>query len=97
MDNGLLLVNFASLTQAGGDIDSALSQMQTRLAELKSDGDKLAETWQGTAKTAYYERQKQWEAAADDLTIILRQIQGALSASKDDFHDTERRATNRFQ
>jgi len=97
MDNGLLLVNFGSLSQASGDIASALSQLQTRLAEVKRDGDKLAETWQGTAKSAYYERQRKWEAAADDLTIILRQIQGALDESKNDFHDTERRATNRFQ
>ena len=97
MDNGLLLVNFGSLSQASGDIEKALNELQSQLAELKRSGGELAETWEGVAKSAYYERQKKWEAAADDLSAVLRQIQVAVDESKADYLDTERRATNRFQ
>jgi len=97
MDNGLLLVNFNSLSNASGDIQKALSQLQSQLAELKSAGDQLVETWDGVAKDDYYQRQRKWEAAASDLSEILRQIQVAVDDSKADYLDTERRATNRFQ
>jgi WXG100 family type VII secretion target len=97
MDNGLLLVNFGSLSQASDEIGTALKELNSRLEELKSDGSRLAETWDGVAKAAYYERQAKWEAAAGDLAGILRQIQVAVDDSKADYHDTERRATNRFQ
>ena len=97
MDNGLLLVNFNSLTNASGAIGKALKELQSRLDELKSDGDRLAASWDGKAQQAYYARQRKWEDAAADLAVILHQIQGAVDESKNDFHDTERRATNRFQ
>ena len=97
MDNGLLLVNFGSLSQASGDIQKALHELQTQLAELKRSGGELAETWEGVAKSAYYERQRKWEAAAAELTDILQGIQGAVDDSKVQYLDTERRATNRFQ
>ena len=97
MDNGLLLVNFGSLSQASGDIQKALKELNSRLDELKTDGSRLAETWEGVAKAAYYERQAKWDAASDHLAGILLQIQVAVDESKADYHDTERRATNRFQ
>jgi ESAT-6 family protein len=97
MDNGLLLVNFDSLSRASGDIQKALNQLQSQLEELKSAGGQLADTWDGLAKDAYYERQRKWETAAGDLSAILRQIQLAVDESAADYQDTERKATSRFQ
>jgi 6 kDa early secretory antigenic target len=97
MDNGLLLVNFGALTNASGDIQKALNELRSQLDELKRVGDKLAETWDGQAKAAYYERQRKWEAAATDLSEILQRIKLAVDDSAADYQDTERKATNRFQ
>ena len=97
MDNGLLLVNFNSLSTATGNIQKAVKELKSRLDELKVDGDRLAETWDGVAKASYYERQRKWEAAATDLTDILHRIEIAVDESKASYMDTERRATNRFQ
>ena len=97
MDNGLLLVNFNSLSTATGNIQKAVKELNSRLDELKIDGDRLAESWDGVAKASYYERQRKWEAAATELTGILHQIQIAVGDSKAQYQDTERRATNRFQ
>ena len=97
MDNGLLLVNFDSLSNAGADIDRAVKELQSRLDEVERDGDRLMATWDGKAQQAYLERQKKWQAAAADLTIILNDIKIALNESTDDFQRTERMATNRFQ
>jgi 6 kDa early secretory antigenic target len=97
MDNGLLLVNFGSLSQASADIDKALGELQSQLGQLKQDAAPLVETWDGLAQAAYRERQNKWETAANDLSEILRQIKIAVEESASDYQDTERRATNRFQ
>jgi len=67
MDNGLLLVNFGALHQAGADIQKALNQLHTQLSDLDRDAAPLVATWSGAAQAAYSERQRKWTAAADDL------------------------------
>jgi 6 kDa early secretory antigenic target len=97
VDNGLLVVNFASLSNASGSIGSAVAELNSKLDYLKAKGSALAETWEGSAKNAYYERQETWTNAALDLTQILQKIQLAVQDSADDYLNTERKATNRFQ
>ena len=97
MDNGLLLVNFGALSQASGDIQKALNELQSQLDELERDAGPLVATWDGPAQAAYYERQRKWETAASDLSEILRHIKIAVDESAADYQDTERKATNRFQ
>lgn len=97
MNDGVLLVNFAALGQAGADIERALQKMRTDLDELESKGAQLSETWSGAAKQAYQERQDRWTKASKDLETILRSIQGAVVDSQEDYANTERAATNRFQ
>lgn len=97
MNDGVLLVNFAALGQAGADIERALQKMRADLDELKSRGAALSETWSGAAKEAYQERQDRWTKASADLEGILRRIQGAVIDSQEDYANTERAATNRFQ
>lgn len=95
-NDGLLLVNFGSLQQAGGDIARALNTLRTQLEQLESDGARLYQSWDGAAQQAYTERQKKWQAAATDLTNILQNIKGAVDRSAEDYLATERQATQRF-
>jgi WXG100 family type VII secretion target len=97
MNDGLLLVNFGALAQAGADIQKALNELQSQLGQLERDAGKLVATWDGPARSAYEERQRRWQTAADDLSAILRNIQGAVAESAADFQNTERTATQRFQ
>ena len=97
MDNGMLLVNFGSMRNASADINAAVAELNSKLDILKTQGSALAETWEGSAKSAYYERQNTWTKAAEDLAEILRRIQRAVEDSTTDYQDTERKATNRFQ
>ena len=97
MDNGLLLVNFGALQQASADIQKALNDLQSQIAQLESDASSLVTTWDGAAQAAYRERQQKWQTAAGELSEILRNIKLAVDESATDYQDTERRATNRFQ
>jgi WXG100 family type VII secretion target len=97
MNDGLLLVNFGALMQAGADIQKALNELQTQLGQLEKDAGPLVASWDGAAQAAYQERLRKWQTAAADLSEILRQIKVAVDESAADYHDTERKATQRFQ
>ncbi|GGK96797.1 WXG100 family type VII secretion target [Mangrovihabitans endophyticus] len=97
MDNGLLLVNFGALQQAGADIQKALNELQSQLTQLEQDAGPLVATWEGEAMSAYQQRQARWRAASNDLSEILRNIKIAVDESAADYLDTERKATSRFQ
>ncbi|GIF15097.1 WXG100 family type VII secretion target [Actinoplanes teichomyceticus] len=97
MNDGVLLVNFGALQQAGADIDKALRTLRSQLDQLERDAAPLVATWAGDAQEAYAQRQARWRAASTDLESILRQIRVAVSESAADYVATERAATQRFQ
>jgi 6 kDa early secretory antigenic target len=96
MNDGVLLVNFGSLETAGGNIQAAVNKLTADLDELKARARPLVDTWSGDAQAAYQVRQETWTRAADDLKAILQSIQTAVEDAKVNYHDTEKRATNRF-
>ncbi|MEV6347997.1 WXG100 family type VII secretion target [Actinoplanes sp. NPDC051851] len=97
MDDGLLLVNFGALRQAGADIDKALTTLRGSLDQLERDAAPLVAAWAGPAREAYAERQVRWRAASVDLQNILHRIKIAMEESALDYTDTERAATQRFR
>jgi 6 kDa early secretory antigenic target len=96
-NDGVLLVNFAALQQAGGDIQKALNTLQSQLDQLEKDAGPLVQTWDGAAQQAYQERQAKWRSASADLQAILGNIKGAVHRSAEDYISTEKQATQRFQ
>jgi early secretory antigenic target protein ESAT-6 len=95
--DGMLLVNFGSLQEASGHIAKALSQLQSQLDQLESDAKPLISTWNGSAQEAYAQRQAKWQSASHDLSQILQNIKGAVDQSTEDYVNTEKAATQRFQ
>ena len=55
------------------------------------------ETWGGSAKEAYEQRQATWRTAARDLANVLSQIKRAVDDSAADYANTETRNTNLFR
>jgi WXG100 family type VII secretion target len=97
MNDGMLRVNFGALTQAGADIQKAITKLESELNQLEQDASPLVASWSGEAKNAYAERQKRWQSASLDLQNILREIKNAVDASASDYQDTERKAQARFE
>ncbi|MCY1137388.1 WXG100 family type VII secretion target [Actinoplanes sp. Pm04-4] len=96
-NDGVLLVNFAALQQAGSDIQKAINTLRSQLDQLERDAAPLVATWDGEAQQAYQQRQATWRAASENLTNILQNIHGAVGQSVDDYVSTEKQATARFQ
>jgi WXG100 family type VII secretion target len=96
MNNGVLAVNFAALSQASADIQKALTKVEAELGQLERDAAPLLSTWDGEAQAAYLTRQTKWRNAATDLSNMLRDIKAALDESTGDYISTEKKATSLF-
>jgi WXG100 family type VII secretion target len=96
-NDGMLLVNFGAMQQASADIQKAINTMQSQLDKLESDAKGLIATWDGAAQQAYAQRQDKWRQASGDLNNILQNIKHAVDQSTEDYVNTEKQATQRFQ
>ncbi|WBB77941.1 WXG100 family type VII secretion target [Micromonospora sp. WMMD882] len=97
MNDGVLVVNFAALQQAGADIQRALNTLDSQLGQLERDAAPLVASWSGDAKEAYAQRQARWRSASQDLQSMLRDIKVAVDDSAADYLNTEKRNINLFQ
>ena len=96
-NDGVLVVNFGALNQAGADIEKALNNLDSQLGQLEIDAAPLVATWEGDAQLAYAQRQDKWRRAAEDLKTIQRDIKIAVTESAQDYLTTEKKATSLFQ
>jgi early secretory antigenic target protein ESAT-6 len=96
-DDQVLVVNFAALQHASGEIQNALGRLHSTLGELERDAQPLVSTWDGSAKQAYAQRQAGWRRAAEDLSVMLANIKSALDESAADYLHTEQRNTRLFE
>ncbi|WP_433530401.1 WXG100 family type VII secretion target [Micromonospora sp. CA-263727] len=73
--------NFAGLNAAADSCGSAAGNLTSELDGLKSGIAPLLATWDGEAREAYFQRQSEWESAANDLRDLLGRIERALRES----------------
>lgn len=93
----MLVVNFAALNGASGQIDTAIKTLNEQLSQLERDAGPLVSTWDGDARAAYEARQKQWRGAAEELSAMLREIKRALDESALDYRGAEDRNRKLFE
>ncbi len=96
MTDNTMVVNFGAMERASQSIQSALSTLHARLEEVDKMGKRLSAGWTGDAQQAYQVRQAGWQRAADDLSLMLKDIQVALTNSMHRYLETERRNTGYF-
>ncbi|MBQ1027735.1 WXG100 family type VII secretion target [Micromonospora sp. C95] len=73
--------NFAGLNAAADSCNGAVRNLTGELDGLKSGIAPLLATWDGDAREAYFQRQNEWESAANDLRDLLSRIEKALRES----------------
>jgi WXG100 family type VII secretion target len=73
--------NFPGLLAAADSCSAAVKNMTGELDALQQSLQPLMATWDGDAKLAYGQRQKEWDSAAADLSMLLGRIENALRES----------------
>ena len=96
LNDDTLVVNFAALQKASGDIQHALNDLESQLGQLERDAAPLVASWDGAAREAYDGHQRAWRQRAADLSVMLRTIKQALDDSAVDYQNTEARNTRLF-
>ena len=92
----MIRVEFGALQHASDSINNGLRALQNQLAEVERDAAPLVATWQGDAQQAYQVRQTRWREAAENLSVMLRDIKRALDESAADYLNTENRNKSLF-
>jgi 6 kDa early secretory antigenic target len=91
---GHVLVTFGAINEAAMDTDSVASQIAQQLSDLKAYLAPLVANWSGEASTEYQALQAKWDAGANDLNQVLRQMAQALRTAGDNYQSTERTNTS---
>ena len=87
---GEIKVTFGALEAARTDVASTATRIAGRLDDLRRAVTPLAAAWQGQAAGEYQVRQRQWDAAAADLTRVLADVGRALGDAEAGYRATER-------
>jgi WXG100 family type VII secretion target len=88
--DGHIQVTFGAVNEAAMDTDAIASQIAQQLGDLKTYLAPLVASWSGEASGDFQALQAKWDASADDLNQVLRQISQSLRAAGDNYSNTER-------
>jgi len=88
--DGHIQVTFGAVNEAAMDADSIASQIAQQLSDLKSYLAPLVASWSGEASSDFQALQAKWDASANDLNQVLRQISQSLRSAGDNYLNTER-------
>ena len=88
--DGHIQVTFGVVNEAAMDTDTIASQIAQQLGDLKTYLAPLVASWSGEASGDFQALQAKWDASANDLNQVLRQISQSLRAAGDNYSNTER-------
>ena len=77
------------VSQKSGEIGDALTDLDNKVSQLK-------QSWDGEAKEAYEQAQRQWTAQINEMNALLSRVSGKLVEIGSDYSATDRRGANRF-
>ena len=86
---GEIKVAFGALEVARGDVVGMATRIAGRLDDLRRAVVPLAASWEGQAAQEYRARQRQWDAAAADLTRVLAEVGRALGEAEAGYRAAE--------
>ena len=76
------------------EMQKGLTNIETRLGDMKSDLSKYVEQWDGSARAAYSQAQADWEKQIQECKQLLQDVRQAVITSKEDYPAGELRNTN---
>ncbi|WP_055568693.1 MULTISPECIES: WXG100 family type VII secretion target [Streptomyces] len=90
-------VNYDTVTTAATDVRNTARHMDEGLETLMREVARVAETWQGEARTAYHDIQRQSEAEMNAMVQKLHRIARLLDESVVGYSDTDKGNAARFR
>ena len=92
--SGGIKVGGAGIDTLVSDMKKGLSDLEQRLETMKGDLRPYVEQWDGAARQAYSQAQKDWDQQIEDCKLLLEDVRQAVIRSKEDYLAGELRNTN---
>lgn len=89
-------VSFGELAAAQQSVTGTSQRMTATLEDLKRFLAPMTASWTGQAAADYQVKQRQWDAAAADLTAVLAQIGVALGTANEGYQQVEQANARRW-
>jgi WXG100 family type VII secretion target len=86
----LVHVNFAGMETVQGDLRASLGKFQEAIRTLDTEIRKHLAEWEGGARDAYNTSQARWNAAADQMAILVNDLHGTVANVKEIHAQAER-------
>lgn len=84
------MVNAGAMQAGIGDLTSACGNLESLLNDLKGQLGASLNQWDGAARTAYSDVQRQWDASAAHMHEIIGKMGSVLGQISDGYNTNER-------
>ena len=84
---------FGALEQSQADFQRTYSALQSEVSSLESQLRSSLSRWDGSAQTAYYQAQAQWNAAMANMAQMLSQLGTVIGTAHSNYLTAEARNT----
>lgn len=91
-----LKVGHAGLDLASQDLGTASQNLESLRSDLNAELDRLKPQWTGAAQDAYTPARATWDAAVDEMILLLKDVGVATSDVNRSFQDADRRNAGLF-
>lgn len=93
---GTTRVSPAEVHSLSEDIKTKSGQIEGHLGDLDRKVSALKANWDGEAKLAYEQAQREWAQQVTEMNALLARVSGKLVEIANDYSATDRRGAGRF-
>ncbi|MEV6316482.1 WXG100 family type VII secretion target [Streptomyces sp. NPDC051776] len=95
-NDGTMVVTYASLDQAAGDIKAQADALNRSLEAIQAKIRSVADLWEGEARDAYNQAQAKWDQDASAIHTALTQISRAVQDAAPAYKGGDHKAAQNF-
>jgi len=92
-----LSVSPAALTASAAELRKESQRIEAALRNLEQEANRLRGNWDGAARVAYDNAQRQWSATFEQMKSVLASIATATENISDNYVETDRNAAKHFR
>ncbi|MFE3329071.1 WXG100 family type VII secretion target [Streptomyces sp. NPDC059176] len=95
-DNDTMVVTYASLTEAAGEIRKQANKLDQSLEAIQAKIRQVSALWEGEAREAYNTAQADWDKQAKEIHTALMEIAGRVDEAAPAYKGGDKRAAQNF-
>ena len=92
-----LSVSPAELSAASASLKAESQRIEAALRGLEQEANRLRGAWDGTARVAYDNAQREWSATFEHMKNVLASIAAATQQIADNYVEADKRSAKLFQ